>query len=403
MLEPFIKPFKALLYEPSKAGGIAQLVCPPYDIISDPSPYYRRSPYNTIELEVPFEKDGMTKYEMARQTLEQWIAQGIVSYDNRETIYLYEQEFTVGGKNYLRKGMIPLVRLDRERILTHEETRREAREDREKLIGTTRTYTSLIFSLYEDRHGKIDKTISSCRREKIYDFVDELSITNRFYRMTDPSEIAQVASCLDEESLYIADGHHRLSVAFKLGLPYVAIFLSSMHQEGIVILPYHRTVKLKEPRPLDEILRAIEPHFTIEKQPVSAINAAMERISQTPVPAFILYAQTNPSNFYLLTQKATFFIDSHIPHTLRELKVNIGHAGVLKGLLGVADDEFSFTNEADEAIEDARNGVCDFAFLVPPTTVDEMKHVADNHLYMPPKSTYFYPKILSGLIFYKYA
>lgn len=377
-------------------------MCPPYDIISDPSPYYRRSPHNTIELEVPFEKDGMTKYEVARQTLEQWIAQGIVGYDKRETIYLYEQEFTVGTKSYLRKGMIPLVRLDKERILTHEETRRDAREDREKLIGTTRTYTSLIFSLYEDRRGEIDKTVSSCQKEKIYDFVDELSITNRFYRMADSSEIAQVASFLEEENLYIADGHHRLSVAYKLGLPYVAIFLSSMHQEGIVILPYHRTVKLKEPRPLDELLRAIEPHFTIEKQSISAIDAAMERISRAPAPAYILYAHSDSSSFYLLTQKAAFFIDPKVPQTLRELKVNIGHAGVLKGLLGVADDEFSFTNEADEAIEDIRKGVCDLAFLVPPTTVEEMKNVADNHLYMPPKSTYFYPKILSGLIFYKY-
>lgn len=402
MLEPLIKPFKALLYEPSKSGDITQLVCPPYDIISDPLPYYRRSPYNTIELEVPFGKDGMTKYEVARQTLEQWIAQGIVGYDRRETIYLYEQEFTVGAKSYIRKGMIPLVRLDRERILTHEQTRREAREDRERLIGATKTYTSLIFSLYEDRQGKISGTISSCRKEKIYDFVDELSITNRFYRMIDASEIAQVASFLDQENLYIADGHHRLSVAFKLGLPYVAIFLSPMHQEGLVILPYHRTVKLKEPRPLDELLRTIEPHFTIEQRPVSAINAATELISKISVPAYVLYAHSDPSNFYILTQKTVFFVDPEVPETLRELKVNIGHAGILKDLLGVADDEFSFTNEADEAIEDTRRGLCDFTFLVPPTTVDEVKNVADNHLYMPPKSTYFYPKILSGLIFYKY-
>lgn len=403
MFEPLIKPFKGLLYEPSLADDIAQLVCPPYDIISDPSPYYERSPYNTIGLEVPFEKGNITKYDVARQTLEQWLARGIVKYDQRETIYLYEQEFTVGGKAYLRKGIIPLVRLDKERILTHEETRRAAREDREKLIGTMQTYTSLIFSLYEDSRGKIAEALASCEKEKIYDFVDELAITNRFYRMIDGPQIAEVAQLLEDENLYIADGHHRLSVAFKLGLPYVAIFLSPMYQEGVVILPYHRTVKLKRPRPLHELLRAVEPYFAIEKLPVSHMAEATERIAVEAVPAYILYPHADPSSLYLLTQKVSFFVDPEVPQTLRELKVNIGHAGVLKGLLGVADDEFSFTNEADEAVEDTRKGLSDFAFLVPPTTVGEVKSVADNHLYMPPKSTYFYPKILSGLVFYKYA
>jgi uncharacterized protein (DUF1015 family) len=398
-----IKPFKGLLYEPSKIGDIAQCVCPPYDIISDPAPYYTRNPFNTINLEVPFDKDGTTKYEAAKQTLDQWLAQGIVRYDERETIYLYEQEFTVEGRSYLRKGIIPLVRLDTERILTHEETRKAAREDREKLIGIMQTYTSLIFSLYEDRQGRIAEALDSCEKEKIYDFADELAITNRFYRMVDPSQIAQVTQLLDSENLYIADGHHRLSVAFKLGLPYVAIFLSPMYQEGIVILPYHRTVKLKTPRPLDEMLRAVEPYFTVEKHPISSIFAVTERIAGEAAPAYILYSHSDPSDLYLLTQKAPFFVDPEIPQTLRELKVNIGHAGVLKGLLGVEDDEFSFTNEAGEAIDDTRKGVSDFAFLVPPTTVEEVKGVADNHLFMPPKSTYFYPKILSGLVFYKYA
>lgn len=404
MRDPLIKPFKALIYQPSKIGDIAQCVCPPYDIISDPAPYYGRSPYNTIHLEVPFAKDSMTQYEVARQTLERWLVEGIVEFDpGGETIYLYEQEFTVGEKVYLRKGMIPLVRLDKDRILTHEETRREAREDRERLIGTTHTYTSLIFSLYEDREARIDGVLSSCRKEKIYDFVDELSITNRFYRMTDLSEIEQVASLLEEENLYIADGHHRLSVAFKLGLPYVAIFLCAMHQEGVVILPYHRTVKLKDPRPLDELLRAMEPYLAVEKWPLSNISSALERISLTSIPAYVLYGHADPSNLYILTQKAPFFDGPQTAKTLRELKVNIGHAGVLKGLLGVKDEEFSFTNEAAEAIEDTRKGLFDFAFLVPPTTVEEVRNVADNHLYMPPKSTYFYPKILSGLVFYKYA
>lgn len=391
------------MYQPSVIGDIAQCVCPPYDIISDPSPYYHRNPYNTIHLEVPFPKDSLTQYEVARRTLEQWLTERVVAFDEKETIYLYEQEFTVEGKSYVRKGMIPLVRLDKDRILTHEETRKEAREDRERLIGTTLTYTSLIFALYEDREGGVDRTVSTCQKEKVYDFVDELSITNKFYRMTDPSEIDRVATFLNKENLYIADGHHRLSVAYKLGLPYVAIFLSAMHQKGLVILPYHRTVKLEKPRRLDELLHAVEPHFAVEKEPVASIAAATERISHDGAPAYILYANSDPANLYILTQKEAFFTDPAIPQTLRDLKVNIGHAGVLKGLLGVTDEEFSFTNETDEAIADTRKGLFDFAFLVPPTTVDEVRNVADKSLYMPPKSTYFYPKILSGLVFYKYA
>ncbi len=163
--------------------------------------------------------------------------------DAAETIYVYEQEFTIDGTTYARRGLIPLVHLDHARILTHEETRKAAREDRERLIQRLKTFTSLIFALYDDKQKKIENLLVSSEKELMYDFSDELSIRNRFYRMNDAAQIRELVALMEEKRIYIADGHHRLSVAFKLGLPYVAMYLTDMYSEGTVILPYHRIVR----------------------------------------------------------------------------------------------------------------------------------------------------------------
>jgi uncharacterized protein (DUF1015 family) len=229
MPEPLIKPFKGLLYNKNQAGAIDRCVCPPYDIIPDAAPYYGRSPFNAIRLELPSPTDGPDRYATAKQTLDAWIHEGILHLDDRETIYIYEQEFTVNGVVYMRRGLIPLVRLEKKRILTHEETRKKAREDREKLIDTLKTFTSLVFAMYDDRAKTVENLVEKAGKEKIYDFVDELSVRNRFYRMTDAGEIGQLMSLMDEKELYVADGHHRLSVSFKLGLPYLAVYITDMY------------------------------------------------------------------------------------------------------------------------------------------------------------------------------
>jgi uncharacterized protein (DUF1015 family) len=359
-----------------------------------------------VRLELPVATPPATEYDEASRTLQSWLSDQVLTMDATETVYVYEQEFQIDGATRVRRGMIPLVRLDRKRILTHEETRKAAREDRERLIQRLKTFTSLIFSLYEDREKAVGRLLESCAKEKLYDFTDELSITNRFYRMTDPGEIGRLVELMDGKNIYVADGHHRLSVAFKLGLPYVAMYLTDMHEEGIVILPYHRLVQSQRDFRLDGLLSRIKGSLVAERLAMSgpdALKDALRRLASGPNPSFCLYSKDDKEHLYVLTQERPFFTDEATPESLRRLSVNIAHSGLLKGLFGIQDDEILFVKDAAEAVRSVSEGGAALALFVPPTSVDEVRDVAEHALYMPPKSTYFYPKVITGLVFHAYA
>jgi uncharacterized protein (DUF1015 family) len=405
MSDSLIKPFRGLLYNKEKVADASTSVCPPYDIIPDPAPYYERSPFNAVRLELPLPGEGADAYDAAAQTLDAWLRGQILTLDGRETIYIYEQEFTLQGRTRRRRGIIPLVRLDKERIFTHEETRKKAREDREKLIRRLKTFTSLVFAMYEDPSGEIEGLVEGARKEQICDFVDDLSIRNRFFRMTDAAQMAGLVAALDERRLYIADGHHRLSVAFTLGLSHVPIYLTDMRAEGISILPYHRVVLLKEKRRSEEIISALAPYFTVSEAALGSeaeLDGLVDGCSSSPALSFLLYFDGKKPSLSMLTQKEALLFDPGSHEIMRSLKVNAIHRGVLTHLLGIKEEEISFLNSPEEARKLVNEGRYDFALFVPATSVDEVKAIAENGLFMPPKSTYFYPKILTGLVFYKY-
>jgi len=404
-MSELVRPFKGLLYNGKYAADIAGKVCPPFDIIPDPRPYYDRDPLNAIRLELPLAAVGEDVYGTAKETLDAWLAEGVLCLDSRESVYIYEQAFTLGGKVRRRRGVIALVRLGPGRILTHEETRRAAREDRRRLIKRLGVLTSLVFSMYEDRSKEIERLIDAAPKELLYDFTDELSIGNKFYRVSDPAAIGTLASAMKDKKLYVADGHHRLSVALDLKLPYAAMYLTDMRGDGIAILPYHRTARLKAGMAADRVLDVLSPYFDIapaEYAPGAVCERLIEGISSAPGLSFFLYFKGEKPGVFRLTQKKAIDFDPESHPALRALKVSVVHRGVLKRLLGVDDDAISYFNDADEAAGVVDAGAADLAVFVPATSVEEVKTIADNGLFMPPKSTYFYPKILTGLVFHRY-
>jgi uncharacterized protein (DUF1015 family) len=401
-----MRPFKGLIYNSRKIDDISRCVCPPYDIIPDPMTYYERSAFNAIRLELPVTEPPATEYDEAANTLEAWLREEILTTDARETIYIYEQEFAIDGTTFTRRGLIPLVNLDPARILTHEETRKAAREDRERLIRRLKTFTSLIFALYDDHHKGIEKLLVSSQKELLYAFSDELAITNRFYRMHDPGQMRELAALMEDKKIYIADGHHRLSVAFKLGLPYVAMYITDMYSEGIVILPYHRIVRSIYGRTLTQLLDQVKGFLRVERVALDGhekFKHTVGNLTSGPNPSFGLFSKDDKTHLYILFQEKPLFTDEATPESLRKLSVNVAHAGLLKGLFGIREEEISFVQDAIEAVQLVNAGRSDFVLFVPPTTVEEVRDVAEHGLYMPPKSTYFFPKVLSGLVFYKYA
>ena len=399
---PYTKPFRGIIYNKKRIGDIAPCVCPPYDVISDSHAYYERSPFNAIRLELPMAADGIDKYTNARRTFEEWLHDGVLLTDRMETVYIYEQEFTVGETSHLRRGFIALNKLDKGRILTHEQTRSKAKEDREKLITSLKAFTSLVFGLYEDKNLEIEQLLQNSQKEMLYDFVDEQHIKNRFYRMSERKEIERLTSLMDARKIYVADGHHRLDVSYRLNISHIPIYLTNMYSEGIVILPYHRMINFEKERPLEQMLALLRPHAEVQKILLSGsqpVGQVLQNIASTPEPAFGLYSGEDLANVYLLS--VTGRASSGGP--LEQLKVSILHSGLLKEVLGIKEEEISFTQDIEELLQSVREKKVDLAFLLPPTTADEVKEVADNGLDMPPKSTFFYPKILTGLIYHKYA
>ncbi len=402
MSDQYTKPFRGILYDRNRIGDIASCVCPPYDIIPSDAAYLERNPFNAVRLELPRSLPGVDQYTNARQTFDQWCSSGVLSVDDRETIYVYEQQFTVEGSSYLRWGFIGLTRLDKDRILTHEQTRSKAKEDREKLIVSLKAFTSFVFGLYEDKAHEIDTLLEGSRKEQVYDFVDEDSIRNRFYRMTDPEEINRLVALVNARKIYVADGHHRLDVSYRLNLRYIPLYLTNMYSTGIVILPYHRLVKLQGERSLPELLSMLEGHARVETVAFTGpevLTQVLHTISASSEPAFALYSKDDPAALYILTVGKPQAGDG----PLENLKVNILHSGILKSTLCVKEEEISFTQDPHELVRAVRNGDVDLGLLLPPTTVQEVKAVADNSLDMPPKSTFFYPKILTGLVYHRYA
>ena len=406
MENQFIKPFRGLRYNTDKISSIAQCVCPPYDVISDSSPYYAQDPHNIIRLELPKAEPPLNQYENAKKILDQWIDSGVITTESVDAIYVYEQEFDVDGRNYTRHGFFPLVRLDKNRILTHEQTKKKAKEDRKLLISTTKTSTSIIFGLYEDQNGEIERIISGPQKELLYSFTDEQSIENRFYRMTDTEQIRGLVNLMETRNVYIADGHHRLDVSYQLGLSYIPIYLTSMEGDGIVVLPYHRTVKFNDSRELNDILSIAGHYMTIERVDYNgkdSLRQVLDRVAVAKSTSCAILSKEDPSNLYIFRENSAIPLPDTTHDVLRKLKVNIIHSGLMKTILSIDDEEISFTHDAYEAADQLAEGSFDMVFFLPPTLVKEVRDIADAGLDMPPKSTFFYPKILTGLVLYRYA
>jgi uncharacterized protein (DUF1015 family) len=403
-----MKPFRGILYNTDKANGIANLVCPPYDVIENTDPYYERSPFNAIRLELPRELPGMDRYQNAKNIFHDWLSQGILMPDMNESVYVYEQEFTVDSGSFLRTGFISLQRLDKERILTHEQTRKKAKADREQLIGTLKTYTSFIFGLYEDQDRKIRQAIVDAPRELIFDFADEQNIKTKFYRITGAGPIQHLVSLVDKKHIYIADGHHRLDVSYRLKLSHAPFYLTDMYDRGIVIFPYHRLVRFSRKRSLEELMSTLQPFMKIEKLPfngMESLSPVLNSVSASRDLAFAFFSADDPRHIYVASETSPLplYEDASVHESLRKLKVNAIHSGIIRGVMKIEDEDISFTEDHRWSIDSVMNGSVDLAFFLPPTTVDEVRDIAENDLDMPPKSTFFYPKILTGLVFYRYA
>lgn len=419
-----VKPFKGLRFNTEKAGRIEELVCPPYDIISEQQrlEYIAENENNIIRLELP--KDGENPYDTASQLLKSWIEKGILKREDKNAIYIYEEEFEAYGKRTAVKGMICTVRLEefsKGIILPHEFTLSKAKEDRLNLMKATNCNFSQIYSLYMDETHKTTKKLDELSAgAPDIELTDEQGVTHRMWIVTNEKELESLCADFDDRVLYIADGHHRYETALnyrnycrengisKQGdeADYQMMMLVDMEHSGLVVFPTHRLVRDLADFDAQKAIEACREYFDVEeKTGVQTIESDLDVLFKQGKKAFALY--TGSEKWALMTLKDDEIIKKLLPDAsdaTRELDVTVLHTLVLEKLFGIDAENMAkqinltYTKIFDEAIESVDNGKAQCAFILNPTKVTQIRDVAANGEKMPQKSTYFYPKLITGLV-----
>jgi len=416
-----IRPFRALRFNTEKAGEIGQLVCPPYDIISDEQRkgYLAKNPCNIIRLELP---KGENPYQTAGETLKQWMEQGILRQDEQESIYIYEEEFTVNGLHTKFKGCIVRVRLEefsKGIVLPHEETLSKAKEDRFNLMKATNCNFSQIYSLYMDPEHEITNrldALSDAAPEN--ELTDSDGVTHRLWIVSDQSEIAAICKAFADKKLYIADGHHRYETALnyrnycrenKIGSgeeDYVMMMLVDMEHPGLVVLPTHRLVRDLPQFDKENLLTACREYFDVtEEEDINSAEAKLKTLYDDGKKAFAFYC--GGSGYTLLVLRDTDALARLLPDksaAFQGLDVTVLHTLVLEKILGIDADNMAkqinltYVKQFEDAVAAVEKGDAQCAFILNPTKVTEIRDVAAAGEKMPQKSTYFYPKLITGLV-----
>lgn len=432
-------PFRGILYNPDKVGDFSQVVAPPYDVIDEDlqNNLCERHPYNIVRLILgePGENAGDSKlfYQNAAERFRAWQADQTLVADPAPALYFTSVEFTIGNTAYVRYGIIGYVHLEpfaNRVILPHERTSSKVKTDRLNLMQHTSANFCQIFSLYADPEAIILTTLqeSVAGRQPDIDLVDDSGERHKLWRITDQKTIETVSGAMAEKRLYIADGHHRYETALNYkdwvaqtdpdfsadhSANYVMMYMSATADPGLVILPTHRLLPQVDEKLRTGFVEAAAAHFDITAVPVDQQNpaAAQQRFlenlregsAQNTIGAII----SGQSAFYLLTPKPNLgreVFGHDVPEVLRRLDVTVLTRLILINLLGFTQAELDeekiidYTSDFDEALEAVRAGQCDMAFILNATKNEQMRAVAAEGEIMPRKTTFYYPKVLTGLV-----
>ena len=422
-----ISAFKGLRFNTEVAGEISTLCCPPYDIISEQQRlgFLAENEQNIIRLELP--KEGENPYATAKDILALWEEKGVLMREDKPALYIYEEEFTAYGKRNSIKGLICRLKVEefsKGVVLPHEFTLSKAKEDRLNLMKATNCNFSQIYGLYMDEEHTSLATIDALSEgAPDMQFTDDDAITHRMWIVKDEDAIAKLVTDFTDRKIYIADGHHRYETALNYrnycreqgiakegdACDYQMIFLCDMLHPGLVVFPTHRIVRDLENFDIDTVLAKCEEYFDIEKFDTAE---GMEKIladkDTEGKKAFGFY--TGKSKWYLLTLKDIGVMDSVLPDMCgasRQLDVSVLHSLVLEKIFGIDKENMAqqinltYTKFFEEALSVVDEGKAQCSFVLNPTKVTEIRDVASAGEKMPQKSTYFYPKMITGMVMNK--
>lgn len=435
-----VLPFRGLRYNTDKIKDLEAVTAPPYDIISpeEQQELYNRDEHNIIRVDygMDFEDDTAenNRYTRSRAHLDTWIQEQILQFEDTPAFYIYEQVFSLSSEAapHSLKGIISTVQLEdfeNRVILPHEETISKAKADRLELMRATGADTSQIYSLYLDEDKQIgdlieDQTVGA----PDITFTTRDGIVQNIWILKEPALLERITALFADKQLFIADGHHRYETALNYrneqraqhpeaeGLqPYdtVMMMLVSMDDSGLFVFPTHRM--LRDLPNFDEMMLVgfLTDDFTASKIHFTEGDYAeiiQERLQNT-VDEKLFAFYTGGDYYYLLKLKDLFLIDQAISGksaAYKHLDVTILHTLILEKYFGIdkenmaAQKNLVYTRSAHEAVQKVQQGEFQCAFLINPTKVSEIKEISLENEKMPQKSTYFWPKLVTGIVMYKF-
>ena len=433
-----IRPFCGVRYNSSLVKNLTDVICPPYDIIPPQmqQELYRRSDDNFVRLEfsreLPQDSNNDNRYTRAAATLKKWLEQGILKVDDKPSLYIGDHHFIHQGKAYRRRNLYCLVKLeewDKMIVRPHEGTLSRPKSDRLNLLWALQANTSAIMALYEDRDQKLSSLLNkSTRVRPAFNIKVGDGESHQFWAVTDAIINRKISDCLAGQPLYIADGHHRYesalnyrrerrssSAAPSAEEPYDFVLMSlvDINDPGLIILPAHRLVRGMLPSAIESLKAGLETCFSVKElaldktDTLSQINGLLAEDKDEV--KLLLYGWKR-EKLLLLTLRDFAMVRPMMPYfhsdIYQKLDVSIVDHVILEELLGLTHEMagvfLDYANDALEAIRRVREQEYQLAFIVNPVKPDIIKAIADSGDRMPRKSTYFFPKVPAGLVFYKF-
>ncbi len=422
-----VLPFSGFLYNRDKIGDPGQVTAPPYDVIRPEmqDDLYDRHPYNVIRLilgkQFPEDTDTNNRYTRAAQDFHSWKDNSILVQDSSPGFYVYSQEYEFEGQAITRVGFFARVKLEEfssGNICPHEFTLAKAKKDRAQLIRACQANFSPIFGLYSDPSKQIDLRLQSVMQTEPICLIKEEGIQNRLWRVNDEDTITFLSSQLAENKVTIADGHHRYETALGYfqehgkevpDAAWVLMFLTNLEADGLVIYPIHRQVKAPGNWNRQEFESRLLEYFEIIPQPKDTTTPALLETLKNEGEnniAFCIYFGAGEASLLRLkdTTLTSSFREEDEPEDLLQLDVYQLHTLVLKHVLGIntrtpeGQASLHYNVRAEEARQQVDAGQHDMVFFMNATPMGKVREMAEKGIRLPQKATYFYPKLLSGLV-----
>lgn len=430
MLE--IKPFKGIRYNMEKIPNLSQVMAPPYDVISkeDQERYHNKHPCNIIHidkgLDLPEDTETNNKYTKAADYLNTWLKKEYLIQDQKPSFYIYQKIYTIDNIQKEVTGFIGLMKLEEfssQKILPHERTHDKPIKDRLSLLTNCKTHVSQIFSLYQDHNQYIPNLITSIieKRMPFIDITFEDQVRHKVWRVTDKKTISNIQEDMKYKKIFIADGHHRYQTALnykrqlenegiKIGdddpRNYILMYFTNILNKGLTIFPTHRLIQNLNGLEFDSLKEKIKEYFHIENYPHLLSLSQKLKEKEDSNHTFGLFAE---DKFYLITLKNLNLINelspNNQPSQLNQLAVSVLQYTLIQNVLGIKEEEIehkvSYNRSKEEAVKLIKEGKYKLALFLTPTKIEEVEEIAHLGVLMPQKSTYFYPKLLTGLVLYK--